>query len=168
VSVEQGSRRAEAGRAGGGVLRAIAAQRPPRAAAAGRDVGLVIYDECHHAAAEDNLRVLRELGCFDPDWDGTLVGFTATTARGDGKGLDEVFEEIVYARTLPEMIPTGTSCRCGGTAWRPAPTSPAYQSGYADSARTSSPRPWTSRSATPWWRAPSRSSPATVAPSRSA
>jgi ATP-dependent helicase IRC3 len=51
-------------------------------------VGLVIYDECHHAAAEDNLRVLRELGCFEPDWDGTLVGFTATTARGDGKGLD--------------------------------------------------------------------------------
>jgi hypothetical protein len=35
------------------------------------------------------------------------VGFTATTARGDGKGLDDVFEEIVYARTLPEMIHDG-------------------------------------------------------------
>src|SRR5689334_551430 len=28
----------------------------------GRDVGLVIYDECHHAAASDNRRVLEQLG----------------------------------------------------------------------------------------------------------
>jgi len=69
-----------------------------------RDFGLVIYDECHHAAAEDNLRVLRQLGAFDEDWNGTLLGFTATTARGDGKGLDAIFERIVYSRTLPEMI----------------------------------------------------------------
>lgn len=73
----------------------------------GRDFGLVIYDECHHAAAEDNLRVLRQLGAFDDDWTGTLLGFTATTSRGDGKGLDEVFERIVYTRTLPEMIDDG-------------------------------------------------------------
>ena len=52
---------------------------------------LVIYDECHHAAADDNMRVLRQLGAFEPDWPGTLLGFTATTIRGDGKGLDEVF-----------------------------------------------------------------------------
>ncbi len=69
-----------------------------------RDFGLVIYDECHHAAAEDNLRVLRQLGAFDDAWTGTLLGFTATTARGDGKGLDAIFERIVYSRTLPEMI----------------------------------------------------------------
>src|SRR5262249_29848840 len=31
---------------------------------AGRDFGLVIYDECHHAAADDNLRILRALGAF--------------------------------------------------------------------------------------------------------
>ncbi|WP_394841832.1 DEAD/DEAH box helicase [Pendulispora brunnea] len=73
----------------------------------GRDVGLVIYDECHHAAAEDNLRVLRQLGVFDAMWTGTLLGFTATTARGDGKGLEEVFEQIVYSRTLPQMIEDG-------------------------------------------------------------
>jgi ATP-dependent helicase IRC3 len=74
---------------------------------AGRDIGLVIYDECHHAPADDNLRVLRQLGAFDPGWTGTLLGFTATTARADGKGLDDVFEEIVYTRTLPEMIDDG-------------------------------------------------------------
>lgn len=73
----------------------------------GRDFGLVIYDECHHAAAEDNMRVLRQLGVFDANWDGTLLGFTATTARGDGKGLDAIFETIAYSRSLPEMINDG-------------------------------------------------------------
>lgn len=73
----------------------------------GRDIGLVIYDECHHAAAEDNLRVLTQLGVFDPSWTGTLLGFTATTGRGDGKGLDTVFERIVYSRSLPELIEQG-------------------------------------------------------------
>src|SRR6187431_526254 len=72
-----------------------------------RNVGLVIYDECHHAAAEDNLRVLRQIGVFEPNWPGTLLGFTATTARGDGKGLDEVFERIVYSRALPDLIDAG-------------------------------------------------------------
>jgi len=74
---------------------------------AGRDLGLVIYDECHHAAADDNLRVLRQLGVFEPGFSGTLLGFTATTARGDGKGLDTVFERIVYSRSLPDLIADG-------------------------------------------------------------
>src|SRR5450432_3054168 len=73
----------------------------------GRDFGLVIYDECHHAAADDNLRVLNQLGVFDSAWSGTLLGFTATTARGDGKGLDAIFERIVYSRTLPDLIDDG-------------------------------------------------------------
>jgi len=73
----------------------------------GRELGLVIYDECHHAAAEDNLRVLRQVGVFEPNFSGTLLGFTATTARGDGKGLDTVFERIVYSRSLPELIADG-------------------------------------------------------------
>src|SRR6186713_1319456 len=73
----------------------------------GKNLGLVIYDECHHAAAEDNLRVLRQIGVFEPNWPGTLLGFTATTSRGDGKGLDEVFERIVYSRSLPDLIDAG-------------------------------------------------------------
>jgi superfamily II DNA or RNA helicase len=73
----------------------------------GREIGLIIYDECHHAAAEDNQRVLRQLGAFDEGWAGTLLGFTATTSRGDGKGLDTVFQKIVYSRSLPEMIDDG-------------------------------------------------------------
>lgn len=80
----------------------------------GRDLGLIVYDECHHAAADDNLRVLRTLGAFDDRWDGTLLGFTATTARGDGKGLDDVFERIVYTRSLPQMIADGYLARLRG------------------------------------------------------
>jgi ATP-dependent helicase IRC3 len=80
----------------------------------GRDFGLVIYDECHHAAADDNMRVLRQLGAFDADWNGTLLGFTATTSRGDGKGLDDVFERIVYSRALPQMIDDGFLCSLRG------------------------------------------------------
>lgn len=70
----------------------------------GRRVGLVIYDECHHAAAEDNKRVLTQLGAFNPRWSGTLLGFTATTQRGDGIGLETVFEEIVYSRSILDMV----------------------------------------------------------------
>ena len=80
----------------------------------GRDIGLVIYDECHHAAADDNLRVLRQLGVFDAHFTGTLLGFTATTARGDGRGLDDVFERIVYTKTLPELIDEGYLSRLRG------------------------------------------------------
>lgn len=107
VSVEQGERRADAdARVVVCSVRSLRSDRLARLRGALRP-GLVIYDECHHAPADDNLRVLRELGCFEADWDGTLVGFTATTARGDGKALERVFEQIVYARTLPEMIAEG-------------------------------------------------------------
>lgn len=107
VAIEQGSQRAADGAK---VLvcsiRSLHEERLARVIR-GRDFGLVIYDECHHAAADDNLRVLRQLGVFDEAWTGTLLGFTATTERGDGKGLDTVFERIVYTRTLPEMIEDG-------------------------------------------------------------
>ena len=72
-----------------------------------RTFGLVVYDECHHAPADDNQRVLRSLGAFDPAWAGTLLGFTATAVRGDGKGLDTVFEEVVYSRSMPDLIRAG-------------------------------------------------------------
>ena len=107
VAIEQGAARApEDARVLVCSIRSLHEERLARVMR-GRDVGLVIYDECHHAAADDNLRVLRQLGAFDDDWTGTLLGFTATTSRGDGKGLDTVFERIVYSRNLPEMIEDG-------------------------------------------------------------
>lgn len=73
----------------------------------GRGIRLVIYDECHHAVADDNRRVLEQIGVFADDWPGTLVGVTATTRRADGRGLGEVFERIVYHRSLRQMIDDG-------------------------------------------------------------
>ncbi len=80
----------------------------------GRRFGLVIYDECHHSAAEGNQAVLRALGAFDPDWTGTLLGFTATPQRADGKALADIFEEIVYSRSVLEMIDDGYLCKLRG------------------------------------------------------
>ncbi len=100
---------------------------------------------------------------------GTLLGFTATTARGDGKGLDAG----VRAHRLLAHAARADRRRLP----RPAPGLPhrdrrrpdaAVVGGLGSSARTSSRRRSTSRSATPSWRARSRSSRATAAPSRSA
>jgi superfamily II DNA or RNA helicase len=56
--------------------------------------GLIIIDETHHAVADTYLRVLRELGAYEPD--GPLVlGVTATLDRGDDRALGDVFETIV-------------------------------------------------------------------------
>jgi ATP-dependent helicase IRC3 len=114
VAVEQAERRAPADAKV--IIASIRSLREERLSAllSGRDIGLVIYDECHHAAADDNLRILRQLGAFDPQWSGTLLGFTATTTRGDGQGLDKVFERIVYSKTLPELIHEGFLVRLSG------------------------------------------------------
>jgi superfamily II DNA or RNA helicase len=107
VAIEQGDRRAPPeAKVVVCSIRSLHARRLEEVVR-GRDLGLVIYDECHHAAAEDNRRVLRGLGVFEPDYAGTLLGFTATTARGDGLGLDTVFERIVYTRSLREMVDDG-------------------------------------------------------------
>lgn len=107
VAIEQGQRRAPPeARVVVASIRTLHADRIG-SVLQGRDIRLVIYDECHHAAATDNRRVLEQIGAFEEDWPGTLLGFTATTQRGDGQGLDEVFEEIVYQRGLIEMIADG-------------------------------------------------------------
>ena len=104
VAIEQGDTVAPAhARAVVASIRSLHPERLARVLAL-RTFGLVIYDECHHAAADDNLRVLQGLGAFDPTWTGTLLGVTATTGRGDGKGLDAIFERIVYTRTLTDMV----------------------------------------------------------------
>ena len=68
---------------------------------------LIVVDEAHHATAKTYRRILEYLGVFEPDTRKLLVGFTATPKRGDGQGLDAVFKEIVFSRTLPEMIQAG-------------------------------------------------------------
>jgi ATP-dependent helicase IRC3 len=62
------------------------------------DFDWLVIDEAHHAVADSYKNVIRHFGLIDPDVRvaTTLVGFTATGERADGKALGEVFDEIVY------------------------------------------------------------------------
>ena len=68
---------------------------------------LVVVDEAHHATAATYTRVLDYFRVFEPNTRKLLVGFTATPKRGDGQGLDSVFQEISFSRSMPEMIQSG-------------------------------------------------------------
>ena len=70
-------------------------------------VGLVIVDECHHAAAESYRNILAGLGCYSGMPGTRAVGFTATLARGDGQGLGGVWEDAVYVRSPLWMMAKG-------------------------------------------------------------
>ncbi|HVY62330.1 MAG TPA: DEAD/DEAH box helicase [Planctomycetota bacterium] len=107
VGVEQADRRAEnaevvvasvgtLGRRGSPRLRAFDPTAFP----------LVVIDEAHHATAPSYRTVLEHFRAFEADG-AFVVGVTATPERGDGQGLEEVFEQIVYAKDIREMIETG-------------------------------------------------------------
>ncbi|MFJ3826209.1 DEAD/DEAH box helicase [Streptomyces nodosus] len=75
-----------------------------------RDVGLVVVDECHHAAARTYMEVLEHFGA----WRGVPVaGFTATMHREDG-GLAEVWEDVVFRLDILDMIGDGYLCDVRG------------------------------------------------------
>ncbi|MFD0772631.1 DEAD/DEAH box helicase [Streptomonospora algeriensis] len=74
------------------------------------DIGMVIVDECHHAAARTYMTVLEHFGA----WRGLPVaGFTATMVRQDG-GLADVWQDVVYVRDIVEMIGDGYLCDVRG------------------------------------------------------
>lgn len=72
----------------------------------------VIVDEAHHAAAPTYRKVIDGLRAGAPA-DGDLpagpllLGVTATPDRGDGKGLDDVFDEIVWSYDILWGIRSG-------------------------------------------------------------
>jgi superfamily II DNA or RNA helicase len=76
--------------------------------------GLIIVDETHHIVAETYMRILRELGAFEPD--GPLVlGVTATLGRADRKRLDDVFEAVIDPQIgLLDLIKRGFLVRPRG------------------------------------------------------
>lgn len=77
---------------------------------------LIVADEAHHAVAATYRRVFEHFGLFAEGNKRLLVGFTATPRRGDKQTLSEIFEEIAYARSLPEMVREGYLCPVRG--WR--------------------------------------------------
>lgn len=58
--------------------------------------GLMVIDEAHHAAADSYRKLMHGLRCNEPDGP-LLLGVTATPDRGDGKGLDDLFDEVTFA-----------------------------------------------------------------------
>lgn len=71
-----------------------------------RGIGLVIVDECHHAAADSYLNVLTHYGCmpergagFEGE-DALAAGYTATLTRSDERALGDVWQQVVTARDI--------------------------------------------------------------------
>jgi superfamily II DNA or RNA helicase len=73
--------------------------------------GLIIVDEAHHAVARTWVEVLEYFGAFGGhpvarrsrgDWTypTPVAGFTATMSREDGKGLGDIWEEVVYTKDI--------------------------------------------------------------------
>lgn len=70
------------------------------------DFQTIVIDEAHHAPAPSYQRILTH--CRAAQADGPLVvGVTATPERGDQQSLRPVFDEIVYQKSLVEMIQSG-------------------------------------------------------------
>lgn len=61
----------------------------------------IVIDEAHHAAAQSYVRAV---DYFDCD---VLLGVTATPQRGDNVNLQDVFSEVVYYKSILEMIQGG-------------------------------------------------------------
>ena len=70
------------------------------------DFRTIVIDEAHHAPAPSYRRILTHCRAWQPDGP-LVVGVTATPARGDGQSLQQVFDGIVYQRSLVEMMQAG-------------------------------------------------------------
>ncbi len=55
-------------------------------------VGITVYDECHHAAADTDMATLDYYGAFAGV---PTIGFTATMSREDNRGLGEIWQKVV-------------------------------------------------------------------------
>jgi superfamily II DNA or RNA helicase len=100
VAMEQGNRR-EATPDADVVVASVATLTSPRRRAlfAPDQFDLIMHDESHHALADSHVSVLRYFRCHEPDGP-LLIGFTATPFRADKGKLANVFDEIVYDKSL--------------------------------------------------------------------
>lgn len=74
---------------------------------------LVVVDECHHSTADSYVRVIDGLDAGKPGGP-LLLGVTATLDRGDGKGLDAIFDEVVADWPILWGIQHGYLCDLTG------------------------------------------------------
>ena len=75
---------------------------------------LLICDEAHHATSPSYLRIFEDLGFMADDKSKLLLGVTATAQRADGVGLNNVFEKIVFERSILAMMKAGFLCDIRG------------------------------------------------------
>ncbi len=66
-----------------------------------KEFSYVVFDECHHAAAETYRRILEH---FEPRF---ILGLTATPDRADGQNLLELFRDCAHRLTLQEAVERG-------------------------------------------------------------
>lgn len=71
---------------------------------------LMIVDEAHHSISDSYRTVIEGLGFMGDDPNRLLVGLTATPKRMDGQALGNVFQQVVFQRSLPTMIAAGYLC----------------------------------------------------------
>ena len=84
------------------------------------DFGLILTDECHHAAADSYRRIYHRYGLLhnSPDEDPLPVmdrgaihlGVTATPMRNDKMGLGSIYDEIVYEGKFQDFVEQGYLC----------------------------------------------------------
>lgn len=79
----------------------------------GHPFDLVVVDEAHHATAPTYQAVTDALRCREPDGP-LLLGVTATPDRGDGTGLDDVFDEVTWNYDILWGIDHGYLCNVRG------------------------------------------------------
>lgn len=70
-----------------------------------RPVDLLVVDEAHRSAARTYLNVIDRAKELNPET--KIAGFTATPARGDGKGLRAVFDNCCDQISLHELVEAG-------------------------------------------------------------
>jgi len=65
------------------------------------DADAVLVDECQHAVSKSYKDIIKLYN------DKIIIGFTATPCRGDGRGLGEVFDDLVIGPTVKTLTEQG-------------------------------------------------------------
>ena len=68
-------------------------------------IDILVIDEAHHAAADSYMRVIKKVK--NDNQNVKILGVTATSVRGDKKGLSEVFDNCCDQITVHELISSG-------------------------------------------------------------
>ncbi len=70
-----------------------------------KNFDIMMIDEAHHAESASYQKLIQELGFNGPRR--LLIGVTATPDRADKKQLSNTFDEIVFTRSIGNMIKAG-------------------------------------------------------------